>query len=233
MIEKRIISLATIVVVCLLTMVGVGLAYQSTYSSNSNGIDFEYVNLNSGGDNSAIIAHHQDYNTYVDSGTTYYVLPLANGQSQKWINNAGYPVVIDGSKDDRTYRLMINTINVDAEEVETKLSSLEWTDGMVEKRCYFVFVLTQIGVLDPASYYGLDPDDDGVYSFYNYLNDGNGDTLSSIPEGSYALKLYLQMHETAEKRADSTYGILVDKISFVDRFTAVDMCIRLILQPVV
>lgn len=230
--EKRVIGLVTIVVVCLITMIGVGLAYQSTYSSDSNAIDYEYVTINPGGDNSALIAHHQEYNTYVMEGITYYVMPLGNGQSVKWLNNTGYPVVIDGSKDDRTYRLSLNTVN-EGDDDETKLTALSWTDGLVSKRCYFVFTLTQIGVQSPLTYYGLDPDNDGVYTLYNALNEGNGDTVSAISEGSYTLKLYLQMYEASEKRADGSYGILVDKQAFVDKFTAVDMRINIILQPVV
>jgi hypothetical protein len=220
---KKILTTAAVIGLCILAFIGVGFAFQASITSAGNNVDYQYVTLNPEGSSGAILAYHQDYDTFTSGGKLYYSLPAQSGTSKIPLHASPYTITVEGNVPDQEYEFCVSAPD---------LPDLEWASGTNQYRRYFVFELSHTVGMETTTIYGLDPDGDGDYLFFDELNGGNGQTISSITHGAYSLRLFLQMHTTSTLQANGEYGILVDKTGFVDEFHAEDIDLRFVVRAV-
>ena len=211
---KKIMFLGLAIVLVAAGFIGAGFAYQSSYESNDNGLDGQFVTINQGGTGSAVLNYVQEYDTVVSGSDVYYYLPLDAGESSVKLNDSPYSLTITEKKAGGSYRLVAESDMPDLFQTSEK-GLASW--------CQFLFKLTK----GEDVYYGFtslsNTNVAGTqYSFYQAEDDdfdewAHADDEATIAAGAYSLDVYLVMCVESETVEDIT-GILVDKTNFVDQF---------------
>jgi len=212
---KKIMFLGLAIVLVAAGFIGAGFAYQSSYESNDNGLDGQFVTINQGGTGSAVLNYVQEYDTVVSGSDVYYYLPLDAGESSVKLNDSSYNLTITEKKAGGEYRLVAESDMPDLFQTSAK-GLASW--------CQFVFKLTK----GENVYYGFtslsNTNVAGTqYSFYQAEDDdydewAHAKDEATIAAGAYSLDVYLVMCVASETVEDIT-GILVDKTNFVDQFS--------------
>jgi len=212
---KKIMFLGLAIVLVAAGFIGAGFAYQSSYESNDNGLDGQFVMINQGGTGSAVLNYVQEYDTVVSGSNVYYYLPLDAGESSVKLNDDPYNLTITEKKVGGSYRLVAESDMPDLFQTSEK-GLATW--------CQFVFKLTK----GEDVYYGFtslsNTNEAGTqYEFYHAEDDvfdewNHAENAATIAAGAYSLDVYLVMSTASETVEDIT-GIQVDKENFVDRFS--------------
>ena len=208
------------------SLIGTGYAYQSSYESQSNILEGQYVTLNYGAESSSILNYTQKYDTFVDGTSVTYSVPLPAGEVRQRLTSSPVGITIDESRATDGYRLVVTS------DLPSLFASQQRT---AENWCQFLFVLTK----DGDEYYGLTELENGEarseYRFYRAVEDDDlprahepGEAV--IGPGTYSLDVYLVMNQESSIR-NGIAGVPVDKANFVDAFDTEGFSIRFTVLP--
>ena len=213
--DLRLFALGIIAVIALVSLIGIGFAYQASYTSGNNSIGYDYVKLNEGQTGSAIVAYVQDFDTYTVNGNVIYRLNLNEDEDVIQLNASTMNIVIDDS------RTVSNRYNL---TVTSEFPEI-FEDSGRTKQCQFVFRLTET-FGDENTYYGLYDGTEDEFIFYldeqkltNTIM-GEGTTVGSLQSGTYHLDVFLKMYTAATDDVIMGSGVMVDGTRFVSAFDA-------------
>ena len=198
---------ATLIAVFLVSMIGLGFAYQATYESEENKILNNYVTINEGSSRSMIFEYTQDYDTETDDeGNVLFLMKVDAITDKIELNSTAYELKLsDSLADDNRYALSA------VASFPTLFEDSEKTKG-----CEFRFELR-----------------DGSTLLY-HAEEGSSDTYTFVPatgsatgvlEGTYDLYVCLMMNTESDLIAGEGPYIVVDKDEFADRFTTSNLSI--------
>lgn len=212
--RRRITLPLVVIVLCLVSMVGVGYAYQSSITSGGNAVEGHYVTLTAENGSAAILNYTQEYDTYTDEGDLYYILLIGEDEDTLKLNEEPYTITIEDSTDS-TYNLRI----------DAPFNPLTWTQDLDTIRCEYYFEVT-VGDAARPSYFGI-LDSGTEYKLYAYeLNQyeelvrPNALTEAALPTGTYHFDVYLKLHTVGMELSNGSTGVYVPKTEFVDQFVA-------------
>ena len=220
----RILAIAMLLIG--VSLIGTGYAYQSSYESQNNTLEGQYVTLNYGVESSSLMNYTQHYDTFVNGTEVTYSVPLPAGEIRQKLTSTPYEITITENKETTGYRLLI-TSDLPTLYASSTKSAASW--------CQFMFVLSK----DNVEYYGLTELANGLskneYRFYKAIDDdespiGYEETESLFTAGTYKMDVYLVMHHESTTR-DGISGVPVDKTNFVDAFNTPDFTIKFTVLP--
>ncbi|MBR6910620.1 MAG: hypothetical protein IKN41_02025 [Candidatus Methanomethylophilaceae archaeon] len=217
----RIIAIAILLIG--VSLIGTGYAYQSSYESQSNIIEGQYVTLNEGVVSTSIMQYTQHYDTFVNGIDVTYSVPLEAGESRLKLTEDPFEITIKEKRENTGGYNLVVTSDLPTLFASGEKDSDSW--------CQFLFVLTD---KDNKEYYGLTQLENGVaksqYRFYepdtgsdNPLGHKTGEAV--LGKGTYKLDIYLVMNAEAVS-FNGISGVPVDKELFVDKFETHDLTIR-------
>ncbi len=218
--NMRIIAIALLLIG--VSLIGTGYAYQSSYESQSNILQGQYVTLNYGVESTSIMEYTQHYDTFVNGNDVTYSVPLEVGESRQKLTEDPFQITINEKNTSTEGYKLVVTSDLPTLFASTEKSEYYW--------CQFLFLLTK----DKKEYYGLTELENGVaksqYRFYepdkdsDFPLDHKSDEATLGP-GTYNLDIYLVMYEGASS-FNGVSGVPVDKENFVDKFRTDNLTIR-------
>ena len=223
---KAIRLFAVLMLLVAVAFIGTGYAYQSSYESQSNIIEGQYVTLNYGVESTSILEYTQHYDTFVNGNNVTYSVPLKAGDIRQKLTSQPFEITINENKATEGYRLIITS------DLPTLFAS---KDKDIDSWCQFLFVLTK----GDTEYYGLTELVNGVAkSDYRFYKSVESDELPLAHEtnealfgpGTYSLEIYLFMNQESAAH-NGIEGVPVDKENFVDKFETNDLTIRFTVLP--
>lgn len=208
----RLVSVAIAAMMLVAAIVGVGYAYKALFTSNGNSIANDYVTINDGVQDTAVLNYRQDYVTYSVDGDVMYRLCTGMATDLVKLTDDPYPLKI------RDSRAVSNAYTL---KVTADLPTL-YEDDEGNDWCRFVFELRQHS--GELRWFGLNTM--GSSEFMFYLDEGleqdsvmgEGEQLASLMTGDYDLDVYLKLCTVGDAAGGKPYGVFVDKENFVDEF---------------
>ena len=196
-----------LLILCLISLIGLGFAYQATYESEENKILNNYVTINEGSSRSVIFEYTQEYDTETDdAGGVTFLMKVDTITDKIELNETPYELRLhDSSEDDNRYGL-------------SAIASFPvlFEDSEKENACIFRFELRNG---DDLLYYA----EKGSGSTYTFVPASG--SLSGVAEGTYDLYVCLVMSTESDLIDGEGPYIVVDKAEFADKFRNNDLSI--------